>query len=207
LTKTYKRDIKLAGILYLHRISDNRVGGTPLLNMRMFENLCGKNAFQNVILTTTMWDTVDAETGLQREKELKSEYWKGMINRGSKTMRYRNNHESAWDILDSVLGHSRLAILLQKEMVDMERQLRETTAGQTLYNALERLVKEQQEKLEEIQLETSREGDKKTLQRLRDEQRVLHDKLQTAISEMETLKISVGKRFLRYFSSSYCNFL
>ena len=38
----YKRDIKLAGILYFHRISDNRVAGTPLKNIRMFQKLCGK---------------------------------------------------------------------------------------------------------------------------------------------------------------------
>ena len=41
--------------------------GTPLKNLRMFEELCGKDALKNVILTTTMWDEVDEETGLARE--------------------------------------------------------------------------------------------------------------------------------------------
>jgi len=198
LTETYKLDIKLAGILYFHRISDNRVAGTPLKNLRMFEKLCGKNAFKNIILTTTMWDHVDEETGLQREKELKGEYWRAMINQGSKTVRYRNTHDSAWSILDGIIGHKRHAVLLQKEMVDMEKQLRETDAGQTLYNVLESLVKRQQETLEEIQAETARHGsDPNVLRHLREESQRLQKELQTTITEMESLKISVGKRFLR----------
>ena len=53
-------------LLYFHRISDNRMAGTLLKNLRMFEELCGKDALKNVILTT-MWDEVDEETGLARE--------------------------------------------------------------------------------------------------------------------------------------------
>ena len=201
----YKRDIKLAGILYLHRISDNRVSGAPLQNLRIFERLCGRDALQNVILTTTMWDTVDAETGLRREEELRSGYWKGMINQGSKTFRYRNTRDSAWDILDSVIGHRRLAVLLQKELVDMERQLRETHAGQTLYKTLETLMKEQKQKLEEIRVQTIRQSDSALLKQLQDEYETLHEQLQTTIYEMQALEISVGKRFLRYFTSAYRN--
>ena len=103
----YKRDIKLAGILYFHRITDNRVAGTPLKNLRMFEKLCGKNAFGNIILTTTMWDNIDDATGQEREKELRGLYWKSMIELGSTTVRYRNTRDSACEILGNILrgGH------------------------------------------------------------------------------------------------------
>ena len=40
------------------------MAGTLLKNLRMFEELCGKDALKNVILTTTMWDE---ETGLAQE--------------------------------------------------------------------------------------------------------------------------------------------
>ena len=71
----------LSGLLYFHRISDNRMAGTPLKNLRMFEELCGKNAFHSVILTTTMWDEVDGETGEERERELKEKYCWSVILR------------------------------------------------------------------------------------------------------------------------------
>jgi hypothetical protein len=105
----YKRDIKLAGILYFHRITDNRVTGTPLKNLRMFEKLCGKHALGNIILTTTMWDKVDETTGQEREMELKGQYWESMIKLGSTTARYHNTKDSAWEILDTVLrgGYNR----------------------------------------------------------------------------------------------------
>ncbi|KAI6102828.1 hypothetical protein F5141DRAFT_1132860 [Pisolithus sp. B1] len=51
----------LSAILYFHRISDNRMAGTPLKNLRFFERLCGENATSKVTLVTTMWDEVDSE--------------------------------------------------------------------------------------------------------------------------------------------------
>lgn len=179
------------------------MAGAPLKNIQLFEKLCGKNALQNVVLATTMWDKVDGQVGILREKELKNGYWKTMIKQGSRTVRYRNTRESAWDILDGVLGHNCLAVLLQREMVDMERQLRETQAGQKLYDTLETLMKAQQEKLDKIRVETMRQADDETvLKQLQEEHEDLQKQLQTTILEMQQLKISVGKRFLRYFTLS-----
>jgi hypothetical protein len=83
----YQRKITLAGILYFHRISDNRMARSPLKNLRMFQELCGKKALQNVVLVTTMWDEVNEAVGVQMEKELKDKYWK-VIDRGSATARF-----------------------------------------------------------------------------------------------------------------------
>jgi len=87
----------------------------------------------------------------------------------------------------------------------MERQLRETHAGQTLYKTLETLMKEQKQKLEEIRVQTIRQSDSALLKQLQDEYETLHEQLQTTIYEMQALEISVGKRFLRYFTSAYRN--
>ena len=102
----YNRDIKLAGILYFHRITDNRVARTPLQNHRMFEKLCGKNAFGKIILTTTMWDHIDDATGQLRENELKEQYWRSMMELGSTMVRYRNTKDSAEEIISKILRRS-----------------------------------------------------------------------------------------------------
>jgi hypothetical protein len=113
----YKHEIKLAGILYFQRITDNRATGTPLENLRLFEKLCGKHMFGNIILTTTMWDRIDDEIGQEREKELRGQYWRSMIELGSTTVRYRNTRDSAREILDRVLqgGLNRHALLMEMD--------------------------------------------------------------------------------------------
>jgi hypothetical protein len=175
------------------------MAGSPLKNLRMFEKLCGKNALRNIILTTTMWDEVDESVGLEREKELEGKYWKAMIDQGSTTVRYTNTADSAWKIMDDYLttANSRYAVLLQREMVDMERQLQETKAGKALYETLEVLVKKQQNMLGKIRSETKRHGDDAVLNALREEYDDLRKQLDTTIKEMSTLKIPLGRRIMR----------
>jgi hypothetical protein len=175
------------------------MAGSPLKNLRMFEKLCGKNALENILLTTTMWDDVDDKVGSVREKELVAKYWKGMMAHGSKTVRYNNSATSAWEIIDHFLqvANARYAVLLQEEMVDMEKQLRETKAGQTLYGTLEVLVRKQQDMLNKIREETKRHGDDAVLSALREEYEDLRKQLQVTYDEMQTLKIPLGRRLLR----------
>lgn len=45
LNRVYQNNVRLAGILYLHRIGDNRLGGTAMKNLRMFKKLCGDERF------------------------------------------------------------------------------------------------------------------------------------------------------------------
>jgi len=66
LVTSYKGHVNLATIVYLHRISDNRMSGSVLKNLRMFTSLCGEQAMPNVILATTMWSKVDTKEGMDR---------------------------------------------------------------------------------------------------------------------------------------------
>ena len=74
----YDEKITLTGILYLHRISEIRMGGTQMKNIRLLSNLCGTKSLSNVLLTTTRWDLVDIKTGLHREAQLviEEDSWK-----------------------------------------------------------------------------------------------------------------------------------
>jgi ribosome-associated translation inhibitor RaiA len=179
------------------------MAGTPLKNLRMFKKLCGENALRNIILMTTMWDEVDEETGAQREKELKGKYWNTMIEQKSKTARYLGTSDSAWDIVDHFLQSSneRCAVLLQREMVDMERQLRETKAGQTLYTTLELIVDKQQQTLKKMREQTKEHADEKVLNVLKAEYEELRKSLAVTVEEMQTLKLPLGKRVLNIVRS------
>jgi Sec-independent protein translocase protein TatA len=107
--------------------------------LSLFEKLCGKGTYQNVILTTTMWDKVDETMGSMREEELRKTYWKAMVSVGSGLARFRNTHDSAWEIVDR-FTHPRVPLKLQVEMVDKGLDLAETSAGLTLFRWLGDLI-------------------------------------------------------------------
>ena len=69
----YQNGIKLSGIIYMHRISDFRVGGVSRRNLSMFRKLCGDETLRNVALVTNMWSEVTSERGAARERELRTD--------------------------------------------------------------------------------------------------------------------------------------
>jgi hypothetical protein len=124
----------VAGILYVHRISDNRMQGTSLKTLRLLVNLCGVNAMSSVCLVTTMWDEVAEATGVRREAELEERFWKEMMDNGCKNRRFDNTFDSAWDsVADVVRNSSGRPLRLQEEMGGDNRRLSETAA----YNGIQ----------------------------------------------------------------------
>ena len=206
----YEKNILLSGLLYFHRISDNRMAGTPLKNLRMFEELCGKNAFQNVILTTTMWDEVDKETGEDRERELKTKYWRSMLERSSTTSRFLRTRESAFDLIDPLIeaANKRSSVLLQSELVDMRKSLPATAAGLELFSTMGQLVSQREDLLRRIRNEMKRsDGDKMILEPLQEEHQKLQSNLEATVLEMRRLRLPLGQRLLimtdKFFSTKF----
>lgn len=76
LGETYKNQIRLSGVLYLHRIIDVRMAGSAKRNLLMFIELCGSDCFKHVVLATTMWSVMkDRAEAERREKELIQTFW------------------------------------------------------------------------------------------------------------------------------------
>lgn len=172
------------------------MAGTPLKNLRLFEKLCGEE-FDNIILTTTMWDGVDDNLGKEREDELKTQYWKSMIDRGSYVKRFLHTRESAFEVLAPIFDqvNSRNALLLQKEVNDLGLKLKETSAGKTLYMVLGELIERQQAVLGEIREELKEPTlDSDQLQLLLDEYQKVSVQLQRANDDMRKMKIRLGDR-------------
>ncbi|KIJ93992.1 hypothetical protein K443DRAFT_684115 [Laccaria amethystina LaAM-08-1] len=139
LTETYKRRIILSGIIQLCSIADTRMRGTPLMNMKIFEQLCGSDALKNVILTTTFWDQVNTDIGLEREAQLKSKFWAGMIAQGCRVARLNpRKRETAWEIInmfDSTASRQNV-LKIQIEVVDEGKAIHDTSAFKMLARLL-----------------------------------------------------------------------
>jgi hypothetical protein len=51
-----KKDTLLSGIIYLHRITDDRMTGSMMTNLKIVKELCGEQATKNIILVSTRWE-------------------------------------------------------------------------------------------------------------------------------------------------------
>ncbi|OTA56918.1 hypothetical protein K449DRAFT_387310 [Hypoxylon sp. EC38] len=158
LGSSYKQQIRLSGIIYLHRITDNRMQGSARKNLFMFNKLCGRNALRNVILATTMWERLSDEgIGVKHEKELidTEDFWGFMVRQGSQVRRHYNTKESAMGLLQIFVSSSDppVTLKIQEEMVDAHRRLDETSAGKELDSVLAQEREKYKRELEEMKAE------------------------------------------------------
>ncbi|KAJ3556000.1 hypothetical protein NP233_g12077 [Leucocoprinus birnbaumii] len=98
---------RVSGILYLHRITDDRPSGSYADNFALLEGLCGEDFYGRVFLTTTMWsgenNPIELEQEEKREQELKSRYWETMIAAGARSLRFTGTCGSAQTILQEII--------------------------------------------------------------------------------------------------------
>jgi len=202
LAITYKKRIKLTGIIYLHRISDNRMAGAPHKNIRMFGELCGSSAAHCVILATTMWDRTQHNTAELRENQLRDNFWKPMMDRGSHIERFANTPQSARMILDKLIGaqSNRETLLLQEELVDLRRRLNETKAGVSLYNSLQKLLLEQKKTIRSLQAQAISQNDVRLSTALEKEYKRVEQQLEQTFTQVRALEIPIGRRIALMFS-------
>jgi len=180
------------------------MSGSPLANLRMFGNLCGSDATRRVILASTMWGRLpNHNTGIQRERQLINEYWKGMIAGGSATTRFFNNTESAWAVLDIILKKENTdhpTILLQEELVDLQKNLRETMAGKTLYDGLQKQLAQHKATLHELRQAASGQNNQQLVQDLEKQCDEAMERVCGTMDQIHQMKIPLGRRILSLFT-------
>jgi hypothetical protein len=140
--------VKLAGIVYIHRISDPRMTGTSVRNFKMFLDLCGDTTLRNVVIATNMWELAPADAAERREGEMRSKYFEPVIRMGGQLLRLYNTDDSARDVLQSIIKNHPEPLKIQKELVDEHKNIRDTTAGQSLVGETEKRL---MEKLDQMQ--------------------------------------------------------
>ncbi|CAN9280672.1 unnamed protein product [Alternaria alternata] len=189
LNKAYSENLRLAGIIFLQRISDVRVGG--IKNIEMFQKLCGDGALASVVLATTMWDKTTEDAAIQREREMKEQpqLWKRMIDHGSRVFRHDNEEASALKIITYLVRRRRLVTLsIQREMVTERRELIDTGAGKVLASNTKSLIKLYEAKLRNLE-EEFREARKEDREMLEEVRREYQENLAKQREEMERLHV------------------
>jgi len=196
LAHSYSEGIKLAGIIYLHEISQARMLGTSRKNLTMFKKLCGDRALKNVILATTKWDDIAPGVGEPREQQLSNKYWKEMVSQGSKIKRFTHTRESAWAIVDPIVNKDPISVLIQQELVDLQKLLPQSEAGKTLRYSLQELLEGQKEMARQLQDDKGTQGDEEFQRR----QEETMQQIRSTLNQIQELKVPLGKRILAFFS-------
>ncbi|KAF9035642.1 P-loop containing nucleoside triphosphate hydrolase protein [Panaeolus papilionaceus] len=199
LKKTYEGDIKLKGIVYTHRITDNRMSGSPHRNLRMFKDLCGDDAASRVVFATTMWDRLTStgeQTAKSREKELMDMFWRPMMNLNSRTARFLNTEVSAWQMIEHLIPQDGQETQIQFEMVDKHRKVKETKAGIALLRGLQEVLKEQQMALGQLEASSARSSNQAAVKAQMEQ---IQDAIQNTTHDIQQLKIPLARRLLSFF--------
>jgi len=102
--------VTLAGVIYLHEISQNRVQTTGG-SLTMFDAIYQPD-LQNVILATTKWKQPETDAERDREKQL-TLYWKGPL-----MPRFMNTPESAWEVVRLILKKEPLNSVQFRETIN-----------------------------------------------------------------------------------------
>lgn len=155
MAATYVKGQLLSGIILLQPINGNRVQGSERKRNRLFEQVCGPNAFSKVIIATTMWsdlgnDSIGTERVEERRRE--AEFWGGMVAHGATTVRHDDNYKSARQIIRMVLAKDSGPIILQmqRELFQNDGRLAATSAGRQLGLDLREQVEALKEEIEEL---------------------------------------------------------
>jgi len=151
LCDLFRTGVTISGILYFHRISDERMQGSTLRSLRAFEALCGDASMHNAIFVTTYWDKVSPAIGEERETELKEVYWVAMTQKGANTARFDGTVEGAKKIVGSFQSREDIVLAIQREVVTDKRELSKTDVGRIIDEGLERSQKQLENELRQMQ--------------------------------------------------------
>jgi len=155
-----ERKIWVTGVLFLHRINDNRFSQPAQRISNMLKRLCGHNAMNQLTLCTTMWDTVPEEEGNNHYDELcRTGAWKEMISKGAGAAKISNISSDAKvkaeEILDRLITNvGPIKLNIQNDMIKKGLKVAETGAGRVLTQA----QKQQKESDKEVEKVKQRKG-------------------------------------------------
>ncbi|KAK6517966.1 hypothetical protein TWF506_005133 [Arthrobotrys conoides] len=136
LATIYSNSRPLTGIIYVHDVSKEKMGGTSHKSLRTFQKLIGERSMENVVLVTTHWRSFLRGDQVKREDELRKTFWASMIERGSKILRHDGSRKSAVRIVKEMLDRKPVVVKIVDQMVNQKMAFYQTDAGGVVQEGL-----------------------------------------------------------------------
>jgi hypothetical protein len=146
----YDNKTKIAGLIYLHNITQKKMSGSTRLNYEVFHRICGEKAMERVVMATTHWDAIMPTSGEDREQELRV-FWKDILSEGAELMRIQDPQADSHRIVDHILRlhAAQVAIQIQEELVDLDKRIPRTEAGKLLRHTMQEFLEMQNKDADE----------------------------------------------------------
>ena len=170
-------------------MTDARMRGTTLQNLKVFQKLCGKKNLGAVVFGTTKSGKLPPQAFARREKQLSDVYWKDFKKQGAIVFKLHTSHDSARQLVETVLRRLRedeRVLRIQEELVELAKTLPATEAGKELKYTLEEIREHQKRALV---------GDNLT-----EEQAAAHkQKIERIAQQIRQLKLPFSERLSKFF--------
>jgi len=151
-----------------------------------------------------MWSKVRREVGEQRQQDLQNNFWKDMLvgDSAATTARFDMTYDSAWAVITGKSSGERHELLVQEEMVDLDRRLSETKAGKMLFKELQTVLAKQQETMRKLKEQAGTQSDQELVKELEREYDDMQERWRATLDEAQKMKIPIGRRLVLFFSMS-----
>ncbi|KAF8896089.1 hypothetical protein BD779DRAFT_1433581 [Infundibulicybe gibba] len=97
---SYGNGRRLLGVLYLHHIADQKMGGIATKDFKMLRMLCGEHTLRNATVLTSMRGEIDRVVGEAQELELgtRNYFSRPVLDKGANLFRHTQTVESACNV-------------------------------------------------------------------------------------------------------------
>ncbi|KAH8593569.1 hypothetical protein B0O99DRAFT_515097 [Bisporella sp. PMI_857] len=184
----------IAGILYLHPITHERLTGSAKKNLDMFAKVVGPQNMSRCTFVTTKWSKEDPTIAANREKELigSQNLWKPMFDRGVKYARFGDSSASVMQIISPLCEGKTLLPQVVKEWTQDKTPLHLTQAGRAVEDDAERAKEAHTHDLKEVEKEYKdalRQQNFEAARALEAEKATLKEHLDKMEKERELLRV------------------
>jgi len=165
-------------------------------NLELFNHLCGDRALTSVILGVTHISKMKEGELAKPLDEMMTKHWSSMIEKGSEVAKFEDSRDSAVEIIEKVI-RKRLCdtcLQIQAEIVDNNKSIPETKAGQQLRYTLQEMLDYQRRTLS-IDKNIARSGDVEAKRNLL-EGKARIEKMEAQIKD---LKIPMSRKLKNLF--------
>jgi hypothetical protein len=188
LAETYHHDMLLTGLILLQPINANRIQGSERKRTRLFEKVCGPQAYGNIVIATTMWSDLESgRVGQARmeERVRATSAWGAMVNNGAQVVKHDNTPRSAHNIIQKLVNKQVKPLQMQQGLVQNGGMIAQTSAGRQLEADIDADIDADSARIRKDIEELQRDK----VQRA-EEMRELREQLEAAREEREVLRKS-----------------
>ncbi|KAK1757084.1 P-loop containing nucleoside triphosphate hydrolase protein [Echria macrotheca] len=156
MADTYEQGTLLTGILFLQPINQPRLQGSEMRRTRLFKKLLGENAYQRVVIATTMWNqlTETEATARQNQRMSRTDVWGDMVARGAAVVRHDDTAQSAASIVRRLASHTTpVELQIQQELLANGGRVALTSAGRQLDEDLGAVITKLRDEIEGLRRE------------------------------------------------------